>query len=141
MAPSALKLEAKKEVEDAETQSQVSTSYETQSQVSTCDTETSSTVEATQDATRKRGGLVGQRCGTRSSQRNLFYDNVNNAPEHVKKRLNDIDELPQRQNKRGKKGEMINEFCKNESCVALVDHMFYAYFLLCCNQLWIAGIV
>ena len=141
MAPSALKVEAKKE-EDAETQSQVSTSYETQSQVSTCDTETSSTVEATRpkDA-RTRGGLVGQRCGTRSSQRNLFYDNIGNAPEHVKKRIAEIDELPQRQNKRGKKGEMINEFCKNESCVALVDHMFYAYFLLCCNQLWIAGIV
>ena len=141
MAPSAFKLEAKKEVEDAETASQVSTSYETQSQVSTCDTETSSTTEATQEATRKRGGQIGQRCGTRSSQRNLFYDNVKHAPEHVKTRLAAIDELPQRQNKRGKKGEMINEFCKNESCVALVDHMFYAYFLLCRNQLWIAGIV
>ena len=139
MAPSAFKIEAKKEDDE---QSQVSTSYETQSQVSTCDTETSSTVEATRrEDTRRRGGLVGQRCGTRSSQRNLFYDNIGTAPEHVKKRINEIDELPQRQNKRGKKGEMINEFCKNESCVALVDHMFYAYFLLCCNQLWIAGIV
>ena len=59
-------------------------------------------------------------------------------PADIKRHLAMIQELP---SKKEKKGEKTNEFRKDESCVALVDHMFYAYFLLCCNQLWIAGIV
>ena len=65
-------------------------------------------------------------------------------PADIKKHLEMIQELPsfaRHRSEKEKEGEKTNEFRKDESCVALVDHMFYAYFLLCCNQLWIAGIV